>query len=112
MQKAVVGFFFKNSDFSIMPKALNHWKKWVQTRKLARQKAGLVLNALRNPLFWFFRRWKYQEAVAREKLKDMTKTELIDKIIEDEMAIGSAQSKLSRMDDSIDHLNIQRDALL
>jgi len=29
MQKAVVGFFFKNSEFSVIPKAMNHWKRFV-----------------------------------------------------------------------------------
>jgi len=70
------------------------------------------VNGLHHPLFWAFRKWKYQETVARDKLKDITKSELIEKIIADEMAIGSAQSRVSRMDEAIEHLSIQRDSLL
>lgn len=112
MQKAIVGLFFKNSEFSIMPKAMNQWKRWVQIRKMYRRQAGLVVNAINHPLFWAFRKWKYSEEIAKQKLKDLTKQDLIDKIISDEMAIGSAESRLSRMDDAIEHLNIQRDSLL
>ena len=31
MQKAVVGLFFKNTDFKIIPKAMNQWKEWVKS---------------------------------------------------------------------------------
>jgi hypothetical protein len=44
---------------------------------------------LNHPAAWAFRKWKYQEADAKEKLKQISKNELIDKIIQDEMAIGS-----------------------
>jgi len=37
---------------------------------------------------------------------------LIQKVIGDELAIGSAKSRLERMNEAIDHLNIQRDSLL
>ena len=30
MHRAIVGLFFRNSDFEIIPKALNQWKRWVQ----------------------------------------------------------------------------------
>lgn len=46
--------------------------------------------ALNHPLFWSFRKWKHSQTDGRGKLKDMTKTDLIDKIITDELAIGSA----------------------
>jgi len=36
MQRGIIGLFFKESDFNIMPKALNHWKTWVAERKLMR----------------------------------------------------------------------------
>ena len=29
MHRAIVGLFFRNSDFEIIPKALNQWKRWV-----------------------------------------------------------------------------------
>ena len=34
MHRAVVSLFFKKSEFNIMPKAMNQWKRWVQQRKL------------------------------------------------------------------------------
>ena len=92
-----------------MPKALGQWKRWVQARKQARRQAAFIVNGLNHPLFWAFRKWKWQDEIARQKLKDMSKKELIDKIIADEMAIGSGQSRLARMEEAIDHLNIQRD---
>ncbi len=42
----------------------------------------------------------------------MLKKDLIRKIIDDEMAIGSAQHRLERMDEAIENLGIQRDSLL
>lgn len=102
MQRAVVGLFFKNSDFKIMPKAFNQWKRWIENRRLYKRQAAFVVNALRHPLFWSFRKWRNQEEIARNKLKDITKKQLIDKIIQDELAIGSAVSRLGRMDEAID----------
>ena len=61
---------------------------------------------------WSFRKWKLGEVNALAKLKNVSKTELINKIIADELAIGSAESKINRMDDAIDNLSIQRDSLL
>jgi hypothetical protein len=29
MHRAVVGLFFRNSDFEIIPKAFNQWRRWV-----------------------------------------------------------------------------------
>jgi len=46
------------------------------------------------------------EEIAKEKLKTVSKKELIDKIIQDELAIGSAKSRLDRMDENIENLNI------
>lgn len=37
---------------------------------------------------------------------------MIDKIVADENLIGSSKSRIQRMDQAIDHLNIQRDNLL
>jgi hypothetical protein len=73
MNKAVVGFFFKNSDFQIIPKAFNQWKKWILMRRLCRKQASFVLNGLHHPLFWAFRKWKYGDTVAKDKLKGITK---------------------------------------
>lgn len=52
------------------------------------------------------------EEDAREKLKNVLKKDLVKKIIDDEMAIGSAQHRLERMDEQIENLGIQRDSLL
>ena len=64
------------------------------------------MNALNHPLFWTFRKWKHGDSFGKEKLKEVPKSELIEKIITDELAIGSAQSRIARMNDAIDHLNI------
>ena len=53
-----------------------------------------------------------QEHYDKQRLKNVTKKELIDKIIADELAIGSAESRLERMDENIENLSIQRDNLL
>ena len=107
-----MSLFFKNSEFQIVPKAMNQWKRWVEIRKLCKREAAFVVNAMNHPMFWAFRKWKYSEEIAREKLKDLTKNELVDKIVADEIAIGSAQSRISRMDDAIEHLQIQRENLV
>lgn len=90
MHRAIVSLFFKKSDFSIMPKAMNQWKRWIQQRKLMKQWAQYTVNALNHPLFWAFRKWKMSEEEALKKLQQVSKKELIDKIIADELAIGSA----------------------
>ena len=45
---------------------------------------------MNHPLHWAFRKWKLAEEDAREKLKGVLKKDLINKIIDDELAIGSA----------------------
>ncbi|CDW85127.1 UNKNOWN [Stylonychia lemnae] len=112
MHRALVSLFFKKSEFNIMPKAINQWKRWIQQRKLMRDWSQFTVNAINHPLHWYFRKWKLQEHHALQKLKDVTKKELIDKIIQDEHAIGAAQSRLERMDDNIENLKIQRENLL
>mmetsp|Transcript_48978 Transcript_48978/g.36063 ORF Transcript_48978/g.36063 Transcript_48978/m.36063 type:complete len:86 (+) Transcript_48978:1435-1692(+) len=42
----------------------------------------------------------------------MPKSELIEKIISDELAIGAANSRVERMNDAIENLTLQRDNLL
>ena len=39
MQKGIISLFFKNSDFSIVPKAFNQLKAFVAERKAAKQRA-------------------------------------------------------------------------
>ena len=39
MQKGIISLFFKNSDFSIVPKAFNHLKAFVRERKAAKARA-------------------------------------------------------------------------
>ena len=89
MHKAVVNLFFKNSDFAIMPKALNQWKRWVQVRKLMKRYAAFTVNCMNHPLAMAFNRWKYQEAVQVQKLKQVHKSDLIERIVADETQIGS-----------------------
>jgi tRNA(His) 5'-end guanylyltransferase len=48
---------------------------------MVRRNATFVVNALNHPAYWAFRRWKYQEADAQDKLKSISKSELIEKII-------------------------------
>ena len=69
MQKAVVGLFFKNTDFNIIPKALNQWKEWVRQRKRVKENARFVLNCLNHPLTIYFKKWKYDKADS-EKILD------------------------------------------
>jgi len=59
MQKAVVGMFFKNTDFNIIPKALNQWKEWVKARKRAKEACKNISNYLNNPVTIYFKKWKY-----------------------------------------------------
>ena len=112
MQKAVVGLFFKNTDFNIIPKALNQWKEWVRSRKRVKEAARYILNCLNHPLAVYFKKWKFEKADSEKVLNRLSKKQLIDKIVADENLIGSSKSRIQRMDQAIDHLNIQRDNLL
>jgi len=112
MQKAVVGLFFKNTDFNIIPKALNQWKEWVRSRKRVKENARYILNCLNHPLAIYFKKWKYEKADSEKVLNRLSKKQLVDKIVADENLIGSSKSRIQRMDQAIDHLNIQRDNLL
>lgn len=111
MQKGIISLFFKNSDFSIVPKAFNQLKAYVAQRKAARQRAMQALNWMNHPLSVYFRKWKYDMGDAENKLKGLSKQELIDKIIADENLIGSTESRLDRMGNSIDTLAFQRENL-
>lgn len=106
MQKAVVGLFFKNTDFNIIPKALNQWKDWIRSRKRAKENARFVLNCLNHPLTIYFKKWKFDKADSEKVLDTLSKKQLIDKIVADENLIGSSKSRIQRMDQAIDHLNI------
>jgi hypothetical protein len=77
-----------------------------------KQWSQFTVNAMNHPLHWAFRKWKLQDEISKDKLKDVSKKDLIEKIINDEMAIGSAMSRVERMDEAIENLNIQRDSLL
>lgn len=94
MQKAIVGLFFKNTDFNIIPKALNHWKSWVKTRKKIKENARFVLNCLNHPLAIYFKKWKYDKADSEKVLNKLSKKQLIDKIVADENLIGSSKSRI------------------
>ena len=106
MTKAVTSLFFKASDFQIVPKAMNQWKRWIEQRRLYKDRCRFVRNAMNHPAYWMFRKWKDQDKHASKRLKHLTKQDLIEKIITDEMAIGSAKSRLQRMDEAVDHLQI------
>jgi hypothetical protein len=67
---------------------------------------------LNNPVAIYFKKWKYDKADAEKVLSKLSKRQLIDKIIADENLIGSSKSRIQRMDQAIEHLNIQRDNLL
>lgn len=60
---------------------------------------------MNHPLHWYFRKWKLGEKIAKDKLKDVLKR-LDRKITQDELAIESAKSRLDRMDEAIENLNI------
>ena len=111
MQKAVVGLFFRNTEFNIIPKALNQWKAYVASRKRARETARYAINLMNHPLTIYFKRWKYEKADSEKVLARLSKKQLIDKVVADENLIGSSKSRIQRMDQAIDHLNIQRDSL-
>ena len=59
MQKGIISLFFKNSDFSIVPKAFNQLKEFVRHRKAAKARALEALNWMNHPLSIYFRKWKY-----------------------------------------------------
>ena len=79
---------------------------------MAKEKARYVLNCLNHPLTIYFRKWKFDKADSEKVLDKLSKKQLIDKIVADENLIGSSKSRIQRMDQAIDHLNIQRDNLL
>lgn len=70
------------------------------------------MNCLNHPLTIYFKKWKYEKADAERVLGKLSKKQLIDKVVADENLIGSSKSRIQRMDQAIDHLNIQRDNLL
>jgi hypothetical protein len=73
---------------------------------MAKEWARFVSNGLNHPLHFAFRQWKYADANTLAKLKTVTKKDMINKIITDELAIGSATSRVERMEDAIDSLNV------
>jgi len=112
MQRGIVSLFFKNSDgFNVVPKAFNQLKAFVRQRKLAKANALKVLNWMKHPLAAAFRKWKYDMADAMKSLEGLSKQDLVDKIIADENLIGSTESRLDRMGNSIDTLAFQRENL-
>jgi len=70
-----------------------------------------ALNWMNHPLAIYFRKWKYDMCDSENKLKGLSKQELIDKIIADENLIGSTESRIARMGHSIDTLAFQRENL-
>jgi regulator of replication initiation timing len=66
---------------------------------------------MNHPLTIYFKRWKYEKADSEKVLARLSKKQLIDKVVADENLIGSSKSRIQRMDQAIDHLNIQRDSL-
>ena len=72
----------------------------------------MVINGINHPLYWYFRRWKLRDVNAKEAIKDLSKKELIDKIIRDEVIIGASESRMGKLGENIENLQIQRDSLL
>jgi len=64
MHKAVLGLFFRNTDFNVIPKAMNHWKAWVSQRKRVKEAVRFVMNCMNHPLTIYFKKWKYEKADA------------------------------------------------
>jgi len=54
MQKGIIALFFQNSEFSVVPRALNAWKDYVAERKRVKRVAQFVINRLRHPLAGWF----------------------------------------------------------
>jgi hypothetical protein len=44
MQKGIIALFFQNSEFSVVPRALNAWKDYVAERRRVKRIALYVLN--------------------------------------------------------------------
>jgi len=84
MQKAVISFFFTNSEFDVVPKAFNSWKEYIQKKKIVRARLQYCVNCLKHPLHGSFMRWKYGLSDAKKKYDHVKKQELIDKILADE----------------------------
>ena len=73
MQRGIIGLFFKNSEFNIMPKALNQWKAWVAERKRVKQKVLYTMNSMHHPLHKAFQKWKYDMTDNQNKLLPLSK---------------------------------------
>lgn len=112
MRRGVIGLFYNRSQFDVYPKAFATWKQFVLERKLVKEKVRYVLNSIHHPLHKAFQRWKYDMHDAQRKLFDLSKQQLVEKIIADENMIGATESRLQRMDNAIDLLAIQRQNLL
>ena len=110
MHRAIVSYFYKG-NYDCMQKAFNHLKAYVARKKALKLRAIQVFNWMNHPLALAFRKWKYDMADTEEKLKGLSKQQIIDKIIADENLIGSTKSRLARMGDSINMLAFQRDNL-
>jgi hypothetical protein len=46
--------------------------------------AKFVTQTMNKPLYWYFKRWKHDHEDKRKPLKEMTKNELIEKILRDQ----------------------------
>ena len=77
---------------------MNQWKEWVKSRKRVKENARNILNWMNHPLTIYFKKWKYEKSDAEKVLR--------------KLSIGSSKSRIQRMDQAIEHLNIQRDNLL
>jgi hypothetical protein len=54
-----------------------------------REAARFVLNSMHHPLMGWFNRWKFNGADAQKQMSEMSKSQIINKIIADENLIGS-----------------------
>ena len=60
-------------NFDYMQKAMNQWKAYVARRKAIKLRAKQILNWMRHPLSYYFRKWKYDMADSEDKLKGLSK---------------------------------------
>ena len=112
MKSFVIRCFFKTSKFSVLPKAFNHLKAWVRTRKLYRENFETMSKYKNSEIFWAFKRWKHYHEDLRKPLLNLSKVELIEKCIRDEQTLGSLHNEQSRKRYQINVQLAQREQLL
>ena len=104
MRSFIIRWFFKGSEFEIIPKAFNQLKAWTRTRKLYRETCEMVYKYMNSDIYWAFKRWKHSHEDERKLLNVYSKNELIRKCVDDEHLLGTLQCQIQ---DRNDHINLQ-----